>query len=32
MSSSSNYESYSDTTDLARGTEEIDHPPLDELS
>jgi hypothetical protein len=32
MSSSSNYKSYSDTTDLARGTEEIDHPPLDELS
>ena len=36
MASSSNYESYmppsSDATDLASGTEEIDLPPLDELS
>jgi hypothetical protein len=32
MASSNNYESYSDATDLARGTEEIDLPSLDELS
>jgi hypothetical protein len=36
MASSSNYESYmppsSDAIDLASGTEEIDLPPLDELS